>query len=438
MKKVFNSYLLACVTLSTLYITHDSFYHLDHLLSYFLDADSTGRRRSSSDLSTSPRLSQHPAVNNGYFGGPAMTPAVHFYAGASHKPPTPPQPQHLAQPQQPPQGQEQPAQPDSSLSSMASMAAALVGGPVFPPPDVKEDDTTISPTADLIKGSHENLMLPPAQGQSAEADKQQHLAWLQQINAMAAMARQPTAGMPMPAAPGMPAAPHGYPPLPPHHVLYPPVPAAETEEKRARRLARNRESARQSRRRKKERLATLEKQVTSLFAEVETKRREKIMEMEQELQERRLEALNALAGTEDLQQFLQETGPNSVVRERVASFQYEKLRQLLLPRYQEYLLWLSLQQDAFFNTAKNNKVNMANNKAGRVSSKQIGEELANEAKKSRKQNIEEEDDKATSEADDVDRMWPLLCFELLVSVDQEERLIQAQKRYDVYSVCLIG
>jgi len=211
-------------------------------------------------------------------------------------------------------------------------------------------------------------------------------------------------------------------------MQYPPVQAGETEEKRARRLARNRESARASRRRKKERLTTLEKQVTNLFGEVETQRRKKIMEMEEQLQARRLQGLASVSNKQDLQQLLQETGPNCVVREQVASFQYEKLRQLLLPRHHEFLLWLSLQQEGFFNAAKNSKTAVANNKAGRVSSKQIGEELTNEAKKGRKQNIEEEDDKVSSEATDVERMWPLLCFELLVSVDQEERLIQAQGR----------
>lgn len=366
-----------------------------------------------------------------------MTPAVHFYTGSSQKPPTPPQPQHAGQPQ--------PPLPESSMS-MASMAAALVGGPVFPPPGAKEDDSTISPTADLIKGAHENLMLPPAQGQPTEAEKQQHLAWLQQINAMAVMARhQPVPnGMPMPAAPGIPPAPAaavsngGFPPLPPHHhgAMYPAVPAAETEEKRARRLARNRESARASRRRKKERLATLEKQVTSLFAQVEMQRRAKIMEMEQQLQLRRAEALVSLSTRQDLEVMLQETGPNTLIRQRVITFQYEKLRQLLIPRHHEFLLWLTLQQDEFFTAAKNAKSSLSNNKAGRVSSKQIGEELNNEAKKTRKQNIEEEEDKVTSAANDVNRMWPLLCFELLVSVDQEERLNQAQKRY-VLCECVV-
>lgn len=407
---------------------------IDHLLSYFLDADSAGRRRSNSDLSstTSPRIPMHPssvaAAQNGASVQATMTPAVQFYAG---KPPTPPKPQHAAA-----------AQPDSSLSSMASVAAALVGGPVFPTTEnAKEDDTTISPTVDLIKGSHENLMLPPAQGQPTEADKQQHLAWLQQINAMAILARNGQ-HMPQPgAAPvsSMPPVLGGYPPLIPpqaaaahhlhHHQYPPPIPAAETEEKRARRLARNRESARASRRRKKERLATLEKQVTSLFAQVQRQRRDLIMVMETELQKRRTEGLRDVQSKQDLEQLLHDTGPNCVVRERVASFQYERLRQLLLPRHQEFLLWLTLQQDAFFNMAKNKKTNMASNKAGRVSSKQIGEELTNETKKGRKQNIEEEDDKVSSEANDVDRMWPLLCFELLVSVDQEERFVQAQRRY---------
>ena len=34
----------------------------------------------------------------------------------------------------------------------------------------------------------------------------------------------------------------------------------------------------------------------------------------------------------------------------------------------------------------------------------------------------------TAEAFDSHRMWPLLCFELSISVDQEEKLMQAHKR----------
>lgn len=34
----------------------------------------------------------------------------------------------------------------------------------------------------------------------------------------------------------------------------------------------------------------------------------------------------------------------------------------------------------------------------------------------------------TAQAFDDARMWPLLCFELSVSVDQEERFMQSQKK----------
>ena len=36
----------------------------------------------------------------------------------------------------------------------------------------------------------------------------------------------------------------------------------------------------------------------------------------------------------------------------------------------------------------------------------------------------------TAQAFDAPRMWPLLCFELSISVDQEERFMQAHKRYE--------
>ena len=78
--------------------------------------------------------------------------------------------------------------------------------------------------------------------------------------------------------------------------------------------------------------------------------------------------------------------------------------------------------------------------SGRVSSKQIGDELTNgwksekTADKKKKSKADAADIKAersnpTSRALDATRMWPLMCFELSISVDQEERLLQALKRY---------
>jgi hypothetical protein len=108
------------------------------------------------------------------------------------------------------------------------------------------------------------------------------------------------------------------------------------------------------------------------------------------------------------------------VRERVATFQYEKLRQLLLPRHEEFVLWLTLQQDSFFNSLKDKRA--ASSKTGRVSSKQIGEELSNEFNN----NNNDEDEKLST--NDLYQIWPLFCFEHLVSVEQEEKLIQTSKR----------
>ena len=76
--------------------------------------------------------------------------------------------------------------------------------------------------------------------------------------------------------------------------------------------------------------------------------------------------------------------------------------------------------------------------SGKVSSKQIGEDLTNgpktedgtSSKKSTKRNSDSTKDKPnqTCNAFDAPKMWPLLCFELSVSVDQEERFLQTHKR----------
>lgn len=75
-----------------------------------------------------------------------------------------------------------------------------------------------------------------------------------------------------------------------------------------------------------------------------------------------------------------------------------------------------------------------------MSSKQIGEEISNEFKKGAKKNKGQETSGSnsptpgegkgyiTAKAFDAAQMWPLLCYELSVSVDQEERLLQAQKK----------
>lgn len=144
----------------------------------------------------------------------------------------------------------------------------------------------------------------------------------------------------------------------------------ESEEKRARRLARNRESARLSRRRKKEHLESLSEKVNQLHNVIETKRREVINRMESELPRRREKELIDLASlvsgdnrktekeldndekVKKLSDICHSLSPSCSTRRAVTSFQYNLLRQLILPNHHQFMLWLTYQPENFFTTAK--------------------------------------------------------------------------------------
>jgi hypothetical protein len=244
--------------------------------------------------------------------------------------------------------------------------------------------------------------------------------------------------------------------------------AGESEEKRARRLERNRESARKSRRRKKERLSLLEEQVAGLHSVIETERRKEINTMEKSLleaQERQIvlfreENLSKAEITQELKPKLltlvQMTGPNCPVRRAVVEFQYNTLRNIFLPRHQKFLLWLTLHPETYFTAgkelhAKREGKQVLRVTSAKVSSKQIGEELTNgpkpeegtgestssstSSKQAPRDNIDpetgEERAAQVAQAFDAPKMWPLICFELSISVDQEERFLQTHKRYVV-------
>lgn len=65
----------------------------------------------------------------------------------------------------------------------------------------------------------------------------------------------------------------------------------------------------------------------------------------------------------------------------------------------------------------------------RASSKQLGEEITNNWKSKEQSQIDVDGGGAlTCQGLDAPRMWPLLCYELSISVDQEERLLLAQKK----------
>lgn len=230
----------------------------------------------------------------------------------------------------------------------------------------------------------------------------------------------------------------------------------ETEEKRARRLERNRESARKSRRRKKERLSTVEGQVDRLHTKIEDERKMQVNAMCGTLKQVRRDEMAKVQnefeanpgqgasaeGQQRVATVIQSTSGGSHIAQATVEFQYTILRQVLLPRYQKFLLWLTLHNEGFFGAGKEEYTRKDGKQvlrvsSGRVSSKQIGDELTNgwktEKPTGKKKTEAETPDigermNPTSRSLDAPRMWPLLCFELSISVDQEERILQALKR----------
>jgi len=215
----------------------------------------------------------------------------------------------------------------------------------------------------------------------------------------------------------------------------------ETEEKRAKRLERNRESARKSRRRKKERLRFLEQKVHGLYGRVEAERRLRINAMNDALASLENHRLRSLLVAQKKQELAMTTTTTTTttemkesllrvlvhereqnVRREVVEFQYNSLSQHLLARYQKYLLWTILQADSYFVLGKEANAKRIQGRkisAGKISSKQIGEELCKQ---------QQNDGSASASASDARRFWPLVCFELSISVEQEDRILEAQKR----------
>lgn len=215
--------------------------------------------------------------------------------------------------------------------------------------------------------------------------------------------------------------------------------AEETEEKRAKRLERNRASARKSRRRKKERLSNLEAKVNVMYAKVERERRVRINLMNDaskraekdrilDLKERYFVSGRGqdVNHSEEIKEslshiFIDETEQS--MRKDVVEFQYNFLSQNLLARYQKYWLWVILQSDLYYLQGKEKHSKRIQTKkitTGKISSKQIGEEIS-----------KEEDNGSgnhTASASDASRFWPLVCFELSISVEQEDRILEARKR----------
>ncbi|KDO35013.1 hypothetical protein SPRG_01076 [Saprolegnia parasitica CBS 223.65] len=194
------------------------------------------------------------------------------------------------------------------------------------------------------------------------------------------------------------------------------------DDKRQRRLARNRESARQSRRRKKQYLELLEEKVAQLTEEIDATRGEHLESADKTLSTlksqmvaslyEKLSSLPPMASlgpelTDELRsgvKIMQERyGPHSEERRAVVNYHFQQLDNLLLPPYTRFLLWMSIQDEAFFS--------------------KIQPAVAAATKKS------SESDRKDSSAK-KDTLWAALSSELGMTYEQEEKIKSHYKSTD--------
>jgi len=223
-------------------------------------------------------------------------------------------------------------------------------------------------------------------------------------------------------------------------------------EKRRQRLARNRESARQSRKSKKEHLASLSAKVQKLQRQLEADVRSKIRSMESGLSRQRnnmldkwfVEQEKKRSGTasdentssssivvcvdsrNQLAKVIGKTSVSCEIRRAVIAHQYHCLRQAFLSSHNHFSVWMMMQSSTFFTEASRKQeleLSMTgggissgereNNKSAgsRANSKQIGKELYNEERTH------------SCQANDWVRLWPLFCHEITMTMVQEDRVI---------------
>ena len=229
-------------------------------------------------------------------------------------------------------------------------------------------------------------------------------------------------------------------------------------EKRRQRLARNRESARQSRRRKKEHLASLAAKVQKLQRQLEAEVRSKIRSMEGGLSRQRCNMVEKWLAEQEkkrfcpasdehssssvdrrdcwnqLAMFIGKTSVNCEIRRAVIAHQYHFLRQAFISTHNHFSVWMMMQSSSFF-TEASRRQEVALAKTGvaagsissgsesasktassRANSKQIGEDIYNDDRKLGKVGV-------TCHANDGLRMWPLYCHEITMTMEQEDRVI---------------
>ena len=118
--------------------------------------------------------------------------------------------------------------------------------------------------------------------------------------------------------------------------------------RRQKRLERNRESARLSRRRRKQYLEVLEDRVTQLSVEVDQGRRMHAARAIQTVLERRKELLENGSNEDILSIFDGPLNRSSRELSIVSTFNTQQLKSISLPAHTKFVLWLTLQGDVYF------------------------------------------------------------------------------------------
>ncbi|GMI49146.1 hypothetical protein TrCOL_g7710 [Triparma columacea] len=177
--------------------------------------------------------------------------------------------------------------------------------------------------------------------------------------------------------------------------------------KRQRRLERNRESARLSRRRRKQYLEVLEEKVNVLSEQMDSGRRQHVLNAIEDIKKVRRGLIDDavtldsadVQGVGKATQMIDSYTSASCRELRLAlQFYVQQMKSLVLPPQTRFILWLTLQNDCYFAGGRDS--------SQRLSAARIGEKLLLKGK---------------NRASPADGMWPLLCNDTGLSYDQEEK-----------------
>ncbi|GKZ00189.1 hypothetical protein MPSEU_000971900 [Mayamaea pseudoterrestris] len=179
-------------------------------------------------------------------------------------------------------------------------------------------------------------------------------------------------------------------------------------DRRQKRLERNRESARLSRRRRKQYLEVLEERVTQISHDLDGGRRAHVANAVAEIARKRNELL--MQGDQQLMAspvFTLVHGPLRRTSQELSiamTFLSQQLKSFSLPPSMSFVLWLTLQSETYFRGGRAH--------SERLSAARIGERLLHSGL-----------DAVTP----AQSMWPLFCGEVCVSYEQEEKFRALQK-----------